>query len=87
MTISEFVGQFFFQNNSFQLQEVFSKLGIREFFKNELGNFQTFLVSQTQNQRNHIYDNFLKISCCTFPKPIEEFSVLLEDSLMIISGT
>jgi hypothetical protein len=44
MTIFEFVGQFFVQNDVFKLQEDFSELGIRVFLENGLGKFQTFLI-------------------------------------------
>jgi hypothetical protein len=46
MTVFEFIGQFFFQNDVFRLQEVFSELEIRAFLENGLGNFQTFLIFQ-----------------------------------------
>jgi hypothetical protein len=46
MTIFEFVGQFFFQNDVFEIQEDFSELGIRVFLENGLGSFQTFLILQ-----------------------------------------
>jgi hypothetical protein len=56
MTIFEFVGQFFFQNDVFKLQEDFSELGIRVFLENGLESFQTFLISL------HIFEtNQLKI--------------------------
>jgi hypothetical protein len=45
MTIFEFFGQFFFQNDVFKLQEDFSELGIRV-LANGLGSFQTFLILQ-----------------------------------------
>jgi hypothetical protein len=44
MSIFVFVGQFFFQNDVFKFQEVFSELGIRVFFENGLGSFQIFLI-------------------------------------------
>jgi hypothetical protein len=44
ITVFEFIGQFFFQNDDLKLQEVFSELGIRVFFENGLGSCQTFLV-------------------------------------------
>jgi hypothetical protein len=44
MDIFEFIGQFYFQNNIFQLQELFSELGIRIFLENGLGSFQTFFI-------------------------------------------
>jgi hypothetical protein len=44
MAIFEFVGQFFFQNDVFKLQEDFSEHGIRVFLENDLGSFQKFLV-------------------------------------------
>jgi hypothetical protein len=42
MTVFEFTGQFFFQNDVFKLQEVFSELEIGLFFENGLGSSQTF---------------------------------------------
>jgi hypothetical protein len=45
MAVFEFIGQFFFQNNVFQLQENFSEHGIREFLENGPGSFQTFIIS------------------------------------------
>jgi hypothetical protein len=44
MAIFELIGQFFFQNNVFKIQEVFSNLGYRVILENELGSFQTFLI-------------------------------------------
>jgi hypothetical protein len=44
--IFELVGQFFFQNDSFNLQEEFSELRIRVFLENRLRSFQTFLILQ-----------------------------------------
>jgi hypothetical protein len=41
MAIFEFFGQFFFQNDVFKLQEVFSELESRVFLGNGLGSFQT----------------------------------------------
>jgi hypothetical protein len=38
----EFIGQFFFQNDVFKLQEVFSELGIGVFLGN--GSFHTILI-------------------------------------------
>jgi hypothetical protein len=46
MIIFEFIGQFFFQNDVFKLQEVFLEHRIRVFRENGLGSFQTFLISQ-----------------------------------------
>jgi hypothetical protein len=46
MTIFELVGQFFFQNNIFKLQEDFSELRIRVILENGIGSFQTFLILQ-----------------------------------------
>jgi hypothetical protein len=40
--------QFFFQNDDFQLQEVFSELEIR------LGNFQTFLILQSSDKQEEL---------------------------------
>jgi hypothetical protein len=39
ITIFEFVGQFFLQNDVFKLQGDFSELGIRVFLENRLGIF------------------------------------------------
>jgi hypothetical protein len=39
MTIFEFIRQFFFQNDVFKIQEVFSELAIRVFLENGLGSF------------------------------------------------
>jgi hypothetical protein len=50
ITIYEFVGQFFFQNDVFKLQEVFSDLEIRVFLGNGLESFQTFLILQIQDE-------------------------------------
>jgi hypothetical protein len=50
MVIFEFVGQFFFQNDVFKIQEDFSGHGIRVFLKNELGSFQTFLILQISDK-------------------------------------
>jgi hypothetical protein len=47
MTVFEFIGQFFFLNDVYKLQEVFSKHGIRLFLGIELGSFQAFLILQT----------------------------------------
>jgi hypothetical protein len=44
MSIFEFIGQFFFQNDVFKLQEVFSDLGIKVMLEDELGSFQAFLI-------------------------------------------
>jgi hypothetical protein len=46
LVIFEFVGQFFFQNDVFKLQEVFSELEIRVFIENRLESFQQFLILQ-----------------------------------------
>jgi hypothetical protein len=46
MTIFEFIEQFFFQNDVFKLQKVFSELEIRSFLENGLGSFQTLLILQ-----------------------------------------
>jgi hypothetical protein len=50
ITIFELIGQFSFQNNVFQLQEVFSELEIRVFLENGLGSFQTFLILQIRDK-------------------------------------
>jgi hypothetical protein len=39
MTVFEFIGQFFFQNYVFKLQEVFPEHGNRVFHELELGSF------------------------------------------------
>jgi hypothetical protein len=46
MTVFEFIGQFFFQNDVFKLQEDFSELEIRVFLENGLGKCQTFFIIQ-----------------------------------------
>jgi hypothetical protein len=46
MTIFEFIGQFYFQNDVFKLQIVFSELDISVFLENGLGSFQTLLILQ-----------------------------------------
>jgi hypothetical protein len=46
MTIFEFIGQFYFQNDIFKLLEVVSELEIRAFLENGLGSCQTFLILQ-----------------------------------------
>jgi hypothetical protein len=43
MTISEFIGQFYFQKDVFELRE---ELGIRAFLENILENFQVSLILQ-----------------------------------------
>jgi hypothetical protein len=48
--IFEFVGQFFFQNDAFKLQEVFSELEIRVFLENGLGSFQALLIFQMSDK-------------------------------------
>jgi hypothetical protein len=50
MAIFEFVVQFFFQNNVFKLQEVFSELDIRVVLDNEDGSFRTFLIFQISDK-------------------------------------
>jgi hypothetical protein len=50
MAIFEIVVQFFFQNNVFKLQEVFSELEIRVFLDNEDESFQTFLIFQISDK-------------------------------------
>jgi hypothetical protein len=49
MSIFEFIGRFYFQNDVLKLQKVFSELGIRVFFENELGSFQEFLILQIRD--------------------------------------
>jgi hypothetical protein len=46
MTIFEFIGEFFFKNDVFNFQEVFSELEIRVFLENGLGSFEAFLNLQ-----------------------------------------
>jgi hypothetical protein len=46
MPIFEFVGQFFFQNDVYKLQEDFSELGIRVFLEDGLGSYKAFLILQ-----------------------------------------
>jgi hypothetical protein len=50
MTAFKFIGQFFFQNVVFKLQEVFSELEIRVFLQNELESFQNFLILQISDK-------------------------------------
>jgi hypothetical protein len=95
MAIFEFIGQCYFQNDVFKIQEVFSELGIRLFLENGLGVCRDFLFNRfktnqrcqkdsknsfenfTQNQTNHLYFGFRKISCGLFSKPLNKgiFSV------------
>jgi hypothetical protein len=42
----EFIGQFFFQNDVFELQQDFSELDTSVFLENKLGSFQAFLILQ-----------------------------------------
>jgi hypothetical protein len=46
MTVFEFIGQFFSQNDVLKLQVVFSELEIRLFLENGFESFQTFLILQ-----------------------------------------
>jgi hypothetical protein len=46
MAVFEFIGQFFFQNDIYKLQEVFSEHEIRVFLEKGLGSFQAFLILQ-----------------------------------------
>jgi hypothetical protein len=46
LTIFEFIERFFFQNDVFKLQEVFSELGIRVFLENGFGSIQEFIILQ-----------------------------------------
>jgi hypothetical protein len=46
MPIFELVGQFFFQNDVYKLQEDFSQLGMRVFLDNGLGSYKAFLILQ-----------------------------------------
>jgi hypothetical protein len=45
-TIFEFIGQFYFLNDIFKLQEVFSELVLRLFLENGFGKIQKFLILQ-----------------------------------------
>jgi hypothetical protein len=101
MTIFEFVGQFFFQNDVFKLPEDVSELGIRVFLANGLESFQTFLILQIWDKPKipkTVLKTRLKIKETTYTlvsvknivvylrsHSIRAFSVLLEDSLRIIS--
>jgi hypothetical protein len=92
MTVFEFIGQFFVQNDVFKLQEVFSDHGIRiekgleasrhflfyRFYRSDKNIPKTFLKTR--------HKIFLKLPCCLFSKPLEEgiFSVsgiFIEDYL------
>jgi hypothetical protein len=44
ITVFEFIGQFFFQNDVFKLQGVFLEPEIRIFLENRFGSFQIFLI-------------------------------------------
>jgi hypothetical protein len=46
MSIFEFIGEFYFQNDIFKLLKVVSELEIRAFLENGLENFQKFLILQ-----------------------------------------
>jgi hypothetical protein len=46
MTIFEFFGQFFFENDVFKLPESSSEHEIRVLLENGLGSFHTFLILQ-----------------------------------------
>jgi hypothetical protein len=46
VTIFEFTRQFFFQNEVFKFQEIFSELGIRVILENGLESFQEFFILQ-----------------------------------------
>jgi hypothetical protein len=50
MTVFEFIGQVFFQNDVLKLEEVFSELEIRVFLENGLGSFQTFFILQISDK-------------------------------------
>jgi hypothetical protein len=55
MTIFELAGQFFFQNDVFQLQEDFREHEIRVFLENGLGrHFQTFLILHISDKPEEI---------------------------------
>jgi hypothetical protein len=69
----KFIEQFFFQNEVFNLQEVFLELKIREFLESRHVRLQA-------TKKNHLV--FWKIPCFLFLKPlIRVFSMFLEDSL------
>jgi hypothetical protein len=46
MTVFEFIGKIFIQNDIFKLQEVFSELEIGVFLEIRLGSFQSSLIIQ-----------------------------------------
>jgi hypothetical protein len=46
MTIFDCTGQFYFQNDVFKFQAVFSELEIKVFLENGLGSFQAFHILQ-----------------------------------------
>jgi hypothetical protein len=50
MEVFEFFGQFFLQNDVFDLQEAFSELEIGVFFGNGAGSFQTFFILQMSDK-------------------------------------
>jgi hypothetical protein len=50
--VFEFIGQFFFQNDVFKLQEVISELEIRVFLENGAGRFQAFLILQISDKQS-----------------------------------
>jgi hypothetical protein len=58
MTVFDFIGQFFFQNNVFKLQEVFSELEIRLFLENRLGKFQACLLLQISEMLKRFQKQF-----------------------------
>jgi hypothetical protein len=54
MLIFEFIVQFYFQNDVFKPQEVFSELKIREFLENRLESFQAFLILQISDKTEEL---------------------------------
>jgi hypothetical protein len=50
ITVFEIIGQFFFQNDVFNLQEVFSEHEVTVFLEKGLGSFQTFLLLQISDK-------------------------------------
>jgi hypothetical protein len=50
MEVFEFFGQFFLQNDVFELQKVFSELEIRAFVGNGAVSFQKFFILQISDK-------------------------------------
>jgi hypothetical protein len=72
MTVVSFIGQFFFQNDVFKLQEVFSELGIKLFLEKGLGSFKTFLILQISDN-SEVSERFQKQDLKTRLKTKEGF--------------